>query len=146
MAFATFSLIKLEVIMTSDDLRKNDMMAHLMAALERGEDIGHYGRLVFVMVGQYFMTDDELVTWLRKDESFSEDESRAMVLEVRTKRYSPPRREKILQFQQHQEFPICPNSDDPDCCNVYKTLTFPKDVYEHITEYYEQKAAAQDAG
>ena len=36
--------------MSVADLRKSRMMAHLMDALSRGEDIGHYGRLVFVMV------------------------------------------------------------------------------------------------
>src|SRR5687767_5429894 len=128
--------------MSVDDLRKDDMMAHLLDALERRQEIGHYGRLVFVMVGQYFLNDEELVSWLTKDPDFTEEEARAMVLEVRTKRYSPPRREKILQFQQQQQFPICPNPDDPDCCNVYKTLQFPQEVYEHITEYYEQKARA----
>jgi len=36
--------------MSVAELRKNGMMAHLMDALSQGEDIGHYGRLVFVMV------------------------------------------------------------------------------------------------
>jgi len=35
--------------MSTAELRKNGMMAHLMDALFRREDIGHYGRLVFVM-------------------------------------------------------------------------------------------------
>jgi hypothetical protein len=64
-----------------------------------------------------------------------------MVLNVRSKNYSPPQREKILEFQRQQEFPICP-SDDPDGCNVYKNLKFPPQVYEHIQRYYEQKAEA----
>ena len=34
----------------NDSLRQNDMMRHLMDALARGEDIGHYGRLVFARV------------------------------------------------------------------------------------------------
>jgi len=37
-----------------EQLRRNDMMSHLLDALESGEDIGHYGRLVFAMVAQYF--------------------------------------------------------------------------------------------
>ena len=39
--------------MPVDQLRSNDMMAHLLDALEHGKDIGHYGRLVFAM---YFAT------------------------------------------------------------------------------------------
>ena len=35
----------------TDELRKSEMMAHLLDALDRGKDIGHYGRLVFAMVG-----------------------------------------------------------------------------------------------
>ena len=53
--------------MNNQELRKNDMMAHLLDALERGDDIDHYGRLVYIMVGQYFLSEDELITWLTKD-------------------------------------------------------------------------------
>jgi hypothetical protein len=128
-----------------NDLRKNDMMAHLLDALERGEDIGHYGRLVFAMVARHFVSDDELVELLCHDKDCSEEKARALVQQVKGRDYSPPRREKILEFQQHQEFPICPNGDDPDACNVYKNLRFPDGVYEHIGQYYEQKAEAQHA-
>ena len=128
--------------MTVEQLRKNDMMAHLMDALEAGKDIGHYGRLVFVMVAHHFLDDHQLVQWLTKDKSFDEPQARAMVLNVRSKHYTPPRREKILEFQSHQDFPICPSAD-PDSCNVYKNLKFPPEVYEHIEEYYEQKVEAQ---
>ena len=37
--------------------------------------------------------------------------------------------------------PICP-SNDPDGCNVYKSLPFPQDVFDKINAYYEQKAEA----
>jgi hypothetical protein len=124
-----------------DQLRKNDMMCHLLDALAAGKDIGHYGRLVFAMVGQYFLDDDELIAHLSKCEGFDEEQARALVMQVKQRGYSPPKREKILQFQQQQDFPICP-SDDPDGCNVYKNLTFPPQVYEHIQEYYREKANA----
>lgn len=130
--------------MSIEELRKNDMMGHLMAALEQGKDIGHYGRLVFAMVGHHFMDESELVGWLCKDKSVAEDEARALCRQVKTRGYNPPRRERILQWQAQQEFPICP-TDDPDACNVYKDLKFPEGVYEHIEEYYEHKAQA-DAG
>lgn len=127
-----------------DDLRKNGMMAHLLHALDRGEDIGHYGRLVFVMIAHHFLSDDEIVTELTKDRNFSETAARALCLNVRSKGYSPPKREKILEFQSQQDFPICP-TDDPDACNVYRDLKFPQEVYEHIQEYYEQKAEASES-
>ena len=128
--------------MALDDLRKNDMMAHLIDGLENGRDIGHYGRLVFAMVGCHFLDDDELVSLLTKDRDFSEEQARALVRQVRSRGYNPPRRERILQWQAEQGFPICPNSDDPDSCNVYKDLKFPDGVYEHIEEYHEEKAHA----
>src|SRR3954464_10203287 len=126
-----------------DQLRKNDMMAHLLDALDRGEDIGHYGRLVFAMVAHHFLEEDELVKHLCKCKGFDEEQARALVMQVKGRNYNPPKREKIRQFQEQQEFPICPNLDDPDACNVYKNLQFPQEVYQHIQEYYEQKAQAQ---
>jgi hypothetical protein len=49
-----------------DDLKASRMMAHLREALERGEDIGHYGRLTFAMVGRHFMDHDELCALLSR--------------------------------------------------------------------------------
>ncbi len=125
---------------SDQDLRQNGMMAHLMDALEQGKDIGHYGRLTFAMVAHHFMDEDELVGWLRKDNSFSEEEARALAKQVQVRDYNPPRRETIREWQQKQDFPICPDLDDPDAGNVYKDLQFPDGVYEDIQEYYEEKA------
>src|SRR5919199_3122682 len=122
------------------DLRQNRMMAHLMDALDQGQDIGHYGRLVFAMVARHFMSEDELVGYLQKDRDFSEEEARALYRQVQGRDYNPPRRQRILEWQKEQEFPICPNPDDPDACNVYKDLRFPEDVYEQISDYYEHKS------
>jgi hypothetical protein len=115
-------------------------MSHMLDALEKEEDIGHYGRLVFAMVGRHFVGEDELVELLRKDRDAEEREIRAMVQQVEEKGYSPPRRERILEWQSQQEFQICPNPDDPDACNVYNELQFPEEVYESIQEYREEKA------
>jgi len=123
--------------MAIDDLRNDKMMQHLMTSLERGEDIGHFGRLVFAMVARHFLTDDELSEYLQQN--LSEQEARALCKQVAEHDYSPPRRERILEWQKQQQFPICPNPDDPDACNVYKNLKFPEHVYEHIEEYYEAK-------
>ncbi len=125
--------------MAVEELRKSDMMAHLLDALEDGQDIGHYGRLVFAMVAHHFLDEDEVVQYLQKDPDISETEARALYRQVQSKDYNPPKRDRILEWQQHQEFPICPNSEDPDACNVYKDLNFPEQVYEHIADYYEQK-------
>ena len=128
--------------MAVDELRKSEMMAHLLDALDEGKDIGHYGRLVFAMVARHFKDEDELVGYLQKDRDFSEEDARALYLQVQGRDYNPPKRQRILEWQNEHDFPICPNPDDPDSCNVYKDLTFPDDVYEKISEYYEQKAEA----
>ena len=127
-------------VMAVEDLRKSEMMAHLLDALEQGQDIGHYGRLVFAMVARHFLSEEELIAYLRKDNDFSESEAKAMYQQVQGKDYNPPKRDRILEWQQQQDFPICPKPDDPDACNVYKDLQFPDDIYEQISEYYEQKA------
>ena len=118
-------------------------MAHLLDALSRGEDVGHYGRLVFVMVARHFLSEAELFELLRRDPDVDEEKARALIEQVVSKGYSPPSREKVLEFQSHQQFPICPNPEDPDGCNVYKDFKFPSSVYESITEYHVEKAEAE---
>jgi hypothetical protein len=124
-----------------DDVRKNSMMARLLDALSRGEDVGHYGRLVFLMVARHFASADELVDLLaRGGGSCGAGDARALVAQVDEAGYSPPKREKILDFQSRQSYPILENPGDPDGGNVYKDLQFPESVYEHIGEYREAKA------
>lgn len=92
------------------------------------------------MIGRHFVGNDELVELLTKDHDADEQEIRAMVQQVEEKGYRPPRREKILEYQGQQDFPISPNADDPDACNPYAELQFPDEVYESIQEYREEKA------
>jgi hypothetical protein len=125
--------------MPVEDLRQSPMMAHMLDALDNHEDIGHYGRLVFAMIGRHFVSNDELIELLTKDNDADEREIRTMVQQVEDKGYSPPRREKILQFQEQQDFQICPDPDNPDACNVYNELQFPDEVYESIQEYQEKR-------
>ena len=125
----------------STDLRDSPMMAHLMDALERGEDIGHYGRLTFAMIARHFLDKEELVTLLGKVPDHDENDARALLQQVEAKGYNPPKRERILQWQAEQDFPICPTPDDPDSCNVYRELRFPDEVYEHISDYYGSQGA-----
>ena len=125
--------------MSVEDLRQSPTMSHMLDALDNGEDIGHYGRLVFAMVGRHFVSNDELVGLLTQDRDAEEGEIRSMVQQVEEKGYSPPRRERILEWQSQQDFQICPNPDDPDACNVYNELQFPDEVYESIQEYQEKR-------
>jgi hypothetical protein len=126
--------------MSRGALEQNRMMAHLLGALDRGEDIGHYGRLVFAMIARHFLEEDELTALLQRSPGVTAEQARALVLQVQGRDYNPPQRERILEWQRQQDFPICP-TDDPDACNVYKDLQFPDGVYERIAEYYEEKAA-----
>jgi hypothetical protein len=128
--------------MPIEDLRQSPMMSHLLDALDNGEDIGHYGRLTFAMVAHHFVDSEELVELLTKDGGTDESEARALVQQVEERGYNPPRRERILEWQEQQDFPICPNPDDPDACNVYNELQFPDEVFENIQEYQEKRQTA----
>jgi hypothetical protein len=121
------------------------MMAHLIDSLQAKKDIGHYGRLVFAMVARHFLSEPELTSLIRQNPGVTDQEARSLYLQVQGKDYSPPRRERILKWQKAQDFPICPNPEDPDACNVYKDLKFPSEVYEHISGYYEEKAEASQS-
>src|SRR3954451_18214625 len=96
-------------------LRADPMMAYLIDSLDSGRDIGHYGRLVFAMVAHHFLSEEELLEWLTKDPDFTAEEARALIRQVESRDYNPPRRERILAWQAEQEYPIMPNVDDPDC-------------------------------
>lgn len=126
-------------------LTANRMMKHLTDALERGEDIGHYGRLVYAMIARHFLPQEELVTLLMNDPSMNEARAESLVDQVVSRGYSPPKRERIVEWQAQQDFPICPHIDDPDEANVYRDLAFPEDVYERIEEYHHEKAEAAGA-
>ena len=130
--------------MAVEDLRRSPMMSHLLDALERGEDIGHYGRLTFAMVAHKFLDRDELVEWLTKDRDFDDQKAKALVQQVEERDYNPPSRQRILEWQAQQEFPICPTPDDPNACNVYRELAMPEEVYEDIEEFREQQFDAQE--
>lgn len=128
-----------------NELRRSPMMSHLLEALDRGEDIGHYGRLVFAMIGRRFLERDELVAWLTKDRDCDEQKAKALVQQVESREYNPPGRERILEWQAQQEFPICPTPEDPNACNPYRELEMPEEVLEDIEEYREQQFEAVEA-
>src|SRR5437660_8709570 len=97
----------------SDDrgstLRASPMMAHLLDALEAGTDVGHYGRLTFVIIARHFMDEEEMVKLLAGQPDQDETTARALVMQVKAKDYCPPKRDRILQWQAQQDFPIIPN-------------------------------------
>ena len=128
----------------SADLRDSPMMAHLMDALEAGTDIGHYGRLVFAMVARHFLAEDEMVRLLGNQPDHNADEARVLLRQVEAKDYNPPKRERILEWQAQQDFPICPTPDDPTSCNVYSELRFPDTIYDNITDFYVQQEQQGD--
>ena len=111
-------------------------MAHLLATLDSGHSIGHYGRLVLAMVGRHFLEPDELCSYLEKDPDFDNTEARALLDQVESRDYLPPKRERILEWMRKQDFPVCPDPDDPGQCNVYRNLDFPKEVYDKIAEFH----------
>jgi hypothetical protein len=125
------------------ELESSPMMAHLLKALAEGVDIGHYGRLTFIMVARHFLDEEELVHLLAGQPDLDEQGARARVLQVKARDYSPPKRDRILEWQALQDFPICPDPDDPNGCNVYGELRFPEEVYERIGEFWEDKAEAE---
>lgn len=122
--------------MPIEELRNNEMMSHLLDSLNDGQDIGHYGRLVFAMVARNFIPEDELIHLLAKDPDCDEEKARALVQQVEARNYNPPKRERILEWMQKQEFPICPDAQNPQSCNVYRDMEFPQELYDKISSYY----------
>src|ERR1700761_4919426 len=81
------------------ELRKDSMMAHLLDSLEAGKDIGHYGRLVFAMVARHFMSDQEVLAWLKRDPDLRDEDAANMLRQVEQRDYNPPKRERLLECQ-----------------------------------------------
>lgn len=122
-----------------EELRKDPMMTHLLDSLVAGTDIGHYGRLTFAMVARHFMPHQDVVAWLCKDRDCTEEHANTMLHQVEGRDYSPPRRERLLQWQHEQEFQFI-DPHDPDSGNLYRNLEFPKAIYDHIGHYQEAKS------
>jgi hypothetical protein len=127
-----------------EQLRVSPVMAHLLAAIEDGTDIGHYGRLTFVIVARHFLTEEEMLALLARQPGHDEREAAGLIQQVSAHDYSPPSRARLLAWQAQQDYPLLPNADDPASGNLYRELRFPDDVYEHIEEFYEERAEAED--
>jgi hypothetical protein len=87
-----------------------------------------------------------IVGRLRSQHGFRpvEAKARSLVHQVEARDYNPPKRERVLDWDGKQEFPICPKPEDPQSCNIYRNLDLPHDVYEHIEEFHEKAAEAED--
>jgi hypothetical protein len=120
-------------------LRRSPMMAYLLDAMEAGKDIGHYGRLTFAMVARFFLPEADLLDLLSHQPDQDAEKARAMLRQIQERNYNPPRRERILEWQSRQEFPILPHPDDPNSGNVYQDLQFPDDIYNQIEEFWEER-------
>lgn len=124
--------------MALSDLQQSPMMNHIVQALQQHEDIGHYGRLVFAMVGQYFLSEEEIIDLLAKDPDCDNEKARSILKQVETHGYTPPKPDRILAWMNEQDFAICDTAgQDKNTCNVYKTLKFPPEVYDRIAGYYQ---------
>ena len=97
------------------------------------------------MIAHRFLDRDELVTWLCKDKDCDETKAKALVQQVESRDYNPPSRQRILEWQAEQDFPICPTPDDPNACNPYRELQMPEEVLEDIEEFREQQFEAEEA-
>jgi hypothetical protein len=90
--------------MLVEALKQSPLMNRMVEALARGGDIGHYGRLTFIMIARHFVDNEELVGLLTQDRDADEGDIWAMVQQVEAKGYSPPRRDRILEWQSTQDF------------------------------------------
>jgi hypothetical protein len=118
-------------------------MERLIATLDSGHSIGHYGRLVFAMVARHFLEPEEVLAYLEKDPECDAQQARSLLHQVEARNYNPPKRERILEWMRKQEFPICAEPDDPGQCNVYRNLDFPREVYEQIEQFHLDRAGAR---
>jgi len=128
----------------SENMQDSPMMAHLLSALKEGTDIGHYGRLTFVMIARHFLKDDEIIELLSHQPDHNATEAQALLHQVKARNYNPPKRERILEWQAQQDFAICPTPDDAGSCNVYQELHFPDGIYDNINNFYEEQAKAEE--
>jgi len=130
---------EVEITEAEKNVRKDPMMRYLMDHMLVHIDIGHFGRLVFAMVAHHFLPQDLLVFYLTQEPKVSVNDAHSLIKQVSEKDYSPPSRDRILEWQKKQDFKIIPNLDDDTFGNVYKDLIFPEHVYKHISEYYSHK-------
>jgi hypothetical protein len=60
------------------DLQQSPITNNMLEALTRGENIGHYSRLTFIMIAPHVVDNEELVGLLTQDQDVDEGDIRAM--------------------------------------------------------------------
>jgi hypothetical protein len=70
------------------------------------------------MVAHHFLESDELVEWLLKAGDTDEHQ-------VEERGYNPPRRERILEWQSQQDFPICRTPTIPMLATSITSCSYP---------------------
>jgi len=128
----------------SASLRESPTMARLLDDLEAGTDIGHFGRLTFAIVTRHFLEEEEILSLLASQPGQDETSARALLLQVQERDYSPPKRDRLLQWQAQQDYAIIENPDDPNSGNLYRELRFPDGIYDHIHDFWEEKVEAEE--
>jgi hypothetical protein len=113
----------------SQNLEDSPLMEHLLAAMQSGKDIGDFGRLTFTMIARYFMREQTLLDLLARQPSMDEWQAQAFLAEITRHDYRPPTQEMILEWDNLQDFPICPEDGEHTHCDVYQDLEFPAEVY-----------------
>lgn len=126
------------------ELLKSPTMSRLLSDIREGIDIGRFGRLVFTMVARHFLAEEEILSLLAAQPNESEESAKAMVFQVKTHNYNPPKRDRILQWQSQQEYKIIQNAADPLAGNLYHELRFPDKTYNHILQFWSDKAKAAE--
>ena len=61
------------------------------------------------MVARHFMPHEQVIARLTQDPDFSEEQATLMLRQVEGRDYNPPRRDRILEWQSQQDFPILPD-------------------------------------
>jgi hypothetical protein len=120
-----------------DALAASPTVAHWLAALESGRDIGHFGRLAFAIVARYFLAADQLVALLASQPKYDGPRARQLLLRVRERGYAPPSRPRLIEWQARQTFPLLPSCEDPTVGNLYRELPLPDSVFGQIEEFWE---------
>ncbi|MFO0896070.1 MAG: hypothetical protein U0836_01470 [Pirellulales bacterium] len=111
-------------------------VAHWLAALDAGADLGHFGRLAFATVARHFLPDEELLALLAAQPGYDVAKARRLLEQVQARGYLPPSRPRLLAWQARQRFPLLP-SDDPSVGNLYRELPLPDDVFGRIEQFWE---------
>lgn len=125
-----------------EKLKRSPFMKRLIEDISKGVDVGHYGYLTFTIVSRYFLKPKEIVDILTAARQLTKVQALALLIQVKQNNYSPPDRQKLQEWSRQQDYQLVQESDQ-DTASVYRHLSFPSELYSHIQEYYEGKAADQ---